>query len=423
MRPVIRRVTAGFGGNAVGQAVQLAIQLLSLPLFLSHWDAATYGTWLVLSAIPVYVQMADVGMLTAAGNRMTMAMGRLDVQEARSVLHSALAFLGIVCGVAAVVALPLILWLPLEPLLDGDRRLALAILVVGVLQALLFGGVAEAIMRSTGRYAQGTALLALVQLAGWLGQAAGLVVSGSFSAVALGGFIVQCLGYGWVLALAQRDSQGLTIGLSQARLDEIRSLVKPALSFMAFPLSNALNLQGITLLVAQLLGPVAVAAFNTSRTLMRVVVQSTALLSHALWPEFSRLYGLGGSAAVAQLYRRAWLFGGVLGIAAGLVVYAAAPWLLEVWTRGVIAFDASLMGVLLVYAVVASVWHVPRVLLMATNQHTALAKWSLGCAVLGIALAAALGRFGPTGFALAMLLSELLMAGACIALARRSLRS
>ena len=76
---MLRRIAFGFGANAFGQIVNIVIQLFSLPLFLLYWDMSTYGSWLMISAAPSYVSMADVGMVHAAGNNMTMAMGRSDV--------------------------------------------------------------------------------------------------------------------------------------------------------------------------------------------------------------------------------------------------------------------------------------------------------------------------------------------------------
>ena len=64
-----RRILASTGSNAYAQATTIAIQLLSLPFFLSRWDLTTYGQWLILSAVPAYLSMADVGMVTAASNR------------------------------------------------------------------------------------------------------------------------------------------------------------------------------------------------------------------------------------------------------------------------------------------------------------------------------------------------------------------
>jgi hypothetical protein len=92
--------------------------------------------------------------------------------------------------------------------------------------------------------------------------------------------------------------------------------------------------------------------------------------------------------------------------------------MLKVWTHGAINFDSSLMLLMLLYAAVAGVWHVPRVFLMATNQHVGLAFWILAAGGLSILLAWMLSVILQlNGAVLAMLLSELFIAIACTWLA------
>ena len=75
-------------------------------------------------------------------------------------------------------------------------------------------------------------------------------------------------------------------GVSKA---EIVRLLHPAVAVMAIPLGFALNLQGATLVVASGLGLTAVAAFNSTRTLSRLVYQAVGVVNHAIMPrDFAR---------------------------------------------------------------------------------------------------------------------------------------
>ena len=172
---MIRRVIAGIGANSFGIVITIGIQLVSLPLFLHYWDTATYGVWLMLSAIPAYLSMADVGMVTTAGNKMTMAMGKGDIPEANRVFQSAQLFMVIVCGTIAMLIVPLMLWAPIPGLESMDRRVALSAMSIGVLVALFGGGLSEVVFKSTQRYAKGTMLSNYVRLGEWLGSMLGLM--------------------------------------------------------------------------------------------------------------------------------------------------------------------------------------------------------------------------------------------------------
>lgn len=412
-----RRIIAGMGANSFGMAITVGIQLVSLPFFLHYWNVSNYGIWLMLSAIPAYLSMADVGMVTAAGNKLTMAMGKGDLVEANRVFQSAQLFMTLVCGLIAVITVPIILYAPLLFLQNTDQRVALSALCVGVLAAL-FGGLSEAVFKSTKRYAAGTMLNNYVRLGEWIGCMLGLLMVGSFAAVAMGGLVIRLIGTLIAVQLSKRGNHGIHWGIHAAEHTEIRAMIKPAVSFMIFPLANALSFQGLTLLVGALFGPIAVVLFNTYRTIARVAVQITAIFSHALWPEFSRLFGENARAAVRQLFRRSALLGALQAFFLSAILYVEAPFLLRIWTNNNIEFVPNLMLLMLIYAAIAGVWHIPRVLLMSTNQHIGLAYWALAAAMLSVGLAWLLGgALQLKGVVLAMLLSELFIAIACAWLA------
>lgn len=415
-----RRILAGMGANSFGMATTIGIQVLSLPLFLHYWNTSTYGVWLMLSAIPAYLSMADVGMVTAAGNKMTMAMGKNDLAETNKIFQSAQLFMTIVCGLAALLTLPIILFAPLPWLQSYDQRVALAALCLGVLVAL-FGGLSEAVFKSSGRYAAGTMLGNCVRVGEWLGFMIGLVLVGSFAAVALCGLAARLFGTLAAIVLAQRGKHGINWGVKAAEKAEIKFMIKPAVSFMAFPLANALSFQGLTLLVGAFFGPVSVALFNTYRTIARIAVQITAIFSHALWPEFSRLFGANAAVAVRQLYQNSVIIGALQACILSGMLYFISPFLLNIWTHNNIDFVPSLMLLMLLYATVSGVWHIPRVLLMATNQHTGLAYWVLVSGILSLVLAYVFSQvLQLNGVVVAMLLSELFIAIICAWLAHRT---
>lgn len=411
------------GAGAFGQAVVIVIQIFSLPLFLKQWDTATYGTWLLLSAMPSYLAMTDLGMVATAGNRMTMALGHGDKVEANRLFHSAFMFVLAMTGGAVLLSVPVALFAPFDSLQSADQRMAICLLILGVLVAQ-FGGLSDAIFRATGRFAQAVMLGNVLRLLEWGGMMAGLYMAGTFTAVALGGLLVRVACTAVLVGVSAQGSHGLTWHWRHASMDEIKSLFKPALSFMVFPLSSALSLQGITLLVGHFFGPAVVAIFNSYRTIARVAVQATSILSNAVWGEFSFLFGKGGTQAVRPIYRRSLMLGAAGSVALSLVLYFAAPLLLELWSHGQIPFQAWPMLILLGYAAIAGTWHVPRVLLLSTNQHIGLAQWSLVGAVVAMGAAYLLqGPLGIEGVCLAMLTSELLMAVVCLKLARDFLRS
>lgn len=415
------RVIRGMGAHSMGMLITIGTQLASLPLYLSVWDAERYGVWLMLSALPAYLSMADIGMVTAAGNQVTMAMGAGRRDVANKVFHSAQLFMALVCGTVALVLVPLVLFLPWSAPVTPDQRHALLLLMLGVLVAFL-AGLSDQMFRATHRAATGALMGNAIRLVEWAGWMAGLLLSGSFTAVALGGLILRLVLSLFAMGMAAQGDHGLSWGFSSARASAMREMAKPAMAFMAFPLANALAIQSITLLVGTLLGPAAVAIFNTYRTLARTATQATAIFSFSLWPEFSRLHGQGDEVTLRRLAWRSTGLGALQALLVSLVMYALAPWLLQIWTHARIGFDAPVFGLLAAYAFTVGAWHVPRVVLMATNRHTTLALWSIAASGLGFGLTAWLApHMGLVGTGLAMLIAEIFVASIGLWLVFRSL--
>jgi O-antigen/teichoic acid export membrane protein len=416
---MIKRLLLALGANAFGQAIGIVIQISSLPIFLLYWETSKFGTWILLSAVPSYLTVADVGMVSVAGNKMMMAMARNEVDEANGIFQTAQLFLTIICVSLFALVVPLALFWPMPEYMTWDSRVAVAALMCAVLAAI-YGGLSEAVFKATDRYPEGTLLGQLSRLAEWVGYIVGLMLFGSFSGVACVGLLGRLLSGCAMMVLAQKGSRGLRLGYSMASRLELRRMAYPAVSFMAFPLANALSFQGITLVVGGLEGTTAVAVFTTYRTIARVAVQIISIFSLALWPEFSRIFGAGGSSAVVPLYKRSAILGSLSAVGLSLVVYAVSPWLLQFWTHGRIPFIPADLAWLLAYAAMAGSAYVPRTILLATNQHVGLAAWSLAAAAFSVALAWVSASFaGLLGVSVAMFVTEATLTALCFWVADR----
>ena len=406
---IARRIASGAGAYGYAQAVSIGTQLVSLPLFLHHWDMATYGTWLALTALPFYLSLADAGISTASSNQMIGLITQGQKARAAEVFQSAVAFLASVSLLILLIVGATLLLLPTTALAVPQWKAVLMLLSISVVLGL-FCSLAEVIYKATGGYAAGTYLVTTGRLVEWAGGLTGLVLTQSFIGVATSALLAR-LGYTLLcLWLSQRRTDFLRWGVRRASLADIRQAAAPGALFFSLTLTNALSLQGFTLLVAATLGPAATAVFNTYRTVARIVVQVTNALSNPLWPELTALKGQQDDGAFWKLYRRANRLGLLIAATGALLVYGVSPWLLDLWTHGQMPFTATSMALFLGYAAVCSATQVPRVVLMSINRHAGLAAQSLLAAVVSLVVAWLVwGSAGMAGVVGAMLLGEALV--------------
>lgn len=418
-----RRLLSGVGAYGYAQVVTIAIQLISLPLYLLIWDVATYGSWIVLSAVPFYLSLADGGVSTASGNRMIALVAQGKSETAGVVFQSAVAFL-VAVSLVILTILALVLFLIPESLfLTENWQLVLLLLSSSVLLGL-FCSLSESIYKATNGYAVGTYLVTTGRLVEWVGGISGLFVFSSFLGVAATALFARAAYTLFAMWCSQRRTPYLKWGIRNAERNEIRQAAAPGLMFLTISLTNALSLQGFTILVAVTLGPIATAIFNTYRTIARLVVQLVGALSNPLWPELTSLHSRGDAGRFWQLYRKAVLLG--LAIAAGgsIAVFIASPYILSFWTRGKISFDVVIVGLFMLYAAVNAAWQIPRVVLLALNRHAGLAWKGVAVAVLSLGIASIAFRYGGiSAIVISMILGEALMWLVCSREVRQLLKT
>lgn len=368
------KLILNLGANAYGQLIAVAIQLASVPLFLHYWGVALYGEWLILSAIPAYLSLSDVGFASVAANDMTMRVAKGDKQGALEVYQSIWIF---ICAVSAIVGFLLALGIYVFPLngifsithVNGkDTQLLLIVLILCVLAGLQ-GGVLSAAYRAVGKYAYGTVMNNSVRLVEWLFSMIALVLGGGVLVVAMVSLAIRLLGLVVMWAVLRKQERWLNLGLEQASIQRIRELIKPAVAFMVFPLGLALSLQGMVLVIGMTLGSAAVVIFAAYRTLTRLLVQIITMLNQAIWPEISAAYGAGKIELVNRLHRKASSVTFWIALAAVTTLGLIGEWIIGIWTRHAFEQNHLLLLLLLATTFLNVLWQTSWVVLMATNQH------------------------------------------------------
>jgi O-antigen/teichoic acid export membrane protein len=412
---VRRRLLRGLGATALGPIATALIQLGTVPLLLHAWGAAKYGDWLILSAIPSYLGLSDLGFGDASASDMTMRVAAGDRRGAIETFQSSWALLSLVSlcvgliVTGAVWRVPWHHWLKLTSLTDSRASAVVFVLGIYVLVSQQCG-ILESGYRCDGNFATGTVggtLLRIVDTAS--GTIVGILtgnliwVAGTYLTSRVAGTIV----YGLVL---HKKSPWLPVGFSFATLSRIRTLAAPAFGFVALPLANAISIQGFTLVIASVLGSVAVAQFSTLRTLTRVNFQLMTVIAWAMWPELSRAFGEGNIPLAQRLHRHAYQAGLALSVVAGSALWFFGPMLYHLWIRSALAFDFNCFRVLLSVTFMNSLWFTSSVVPMSTNSHHRITLAFVALSLLSLGVARVLlVRLGLSGAAIALLPIDITM--------------
>jgi O-antigen/teichoic acid export membrane protein len=373
-----RRLLKGIGANLYGQAIVAVIQLAGVPILLHAWGAKTYGEWLILFAIPGYLSMTNLGFSISAANDMTAQVARGNRTEALAVFQSIAVLITVTSFIAFLVVailiwtLPIEYWLHLGTMGPVAIRLVLLLLCSDIL-VLLFDGLNHAGFRANGEYALHTAISnttpLIQQLVLWT-----MVLTGHGPLAAAFGFLAVRLIMvpGTAIFLVVRHPW-LGFGFRYARISELRRLSLPALGNLAIPLAQSMNMQGMILVVASVLGPIAVVTFSVLRTLTRLALQLVSTVSYAAEAEFAALDRGGKGAPLELLYDQTMRLS--LWISATVVIGLAifAPTFVCYWTGGHVLMEPWLFGWLLGTVFSQTLWNGALSMLKARNRHVGAA--------------------------------------------------
>jgi len=411
------RLFKGLGAQGYSQAVQVFIRLVEVPLLLRFWGAQLYGEWLMLAAIPAYLSVCDGGFAGAASREMSIRSGAGDRPGALAVFQSTWLLLLIVSSVIgllsvfAVYTAPLHGWLGFKEMGPATVRPVILILTTHVVSGfqggLLYGG-----FWCEGRYAMGMVLYTTIQLMEFGGFAFAVLLGGGPVAAASGYLAGRLAGLVMMRLGLYRATPWLRFGWREAAAGEVKRLATPAFASLAFPLGNALNIQGLWLIVGLVLGPPMVVVVTVLRTLSRLAMQATSIINRVIEPEMARAYGGNRREEFRVLFNRSCQVALWLTAVLCIVLAVTGEQVLGLWTRGKVAMDWPLYTFLLLAVAVNSVWYTALMAAYATNRHVHVAiVYSAVYGGLAFVLALLLLKVsGIAGAGLSILLTELAMA-------------
>lgn len=409
------RLLRGFGANGLSQIITVVIQVLSVPIFLQSWGQELYGEWLIISAIPTYISMSDIGFTTAAANDMTMNVARgkksaaLEVFQSIWLLISSISLVIIIIAVSVVYLLPVSDWLNLTELNQSEVKGVILLLTLYVLMGMQRNLIVAG-FRCDGNYALGVTYASLLRLF----EYGILVTFVSFGAspdiAALSFLISSMLGIFSMKITLSCKSQWLLYGYKYASLNNLKKLAKPAIASMSFPLGNAISNQGIIIAIGSTLGATNVVIFSTLRTLSRLALQVMGMIKNSVSPEISAAYASNEMTLARKLHRHACQLSLWMALLTVVILGLLGERIVTLWTRNIISFDRTLFFLMLAIVVISSFWFTSLTVLTSTNNHQKVSIYYLIATITSLILAVILlKKLGLNGAVIALIFTEILM--------------
>jgi O-antigen/teichoic acid export membrane protein len=372
---------------------------------------------MVLASIIAAMGFADLGIGLGLVNAISEAYGKDDRELARRYFTSAFGMLlGIAAllAVAGAVAYPWMPWMRLfnvkSPAVAAEGARALLVLyawfVINIpldaavrVQTGLQRGYFPEIIRALGSLATLAALLVVI------GQHGSLIWLVFGSTV---GSIISTIVNAWILL---RHNPWLLPAFHAFHFDAAKKILHLGLLFFVLQCAVVLGYTSDNIVIAQVMGAAAVAAYAVPQKLFNFVTLIVAMAINPLWPAYGEAIARGEVSWVRRAFIGSlWL---VLGITIPLctVLVLAGPWILRIFFGKTLHAPMSLLIVLGIWGVVSAVSSTVSTMLNGAGVLKVQASLALIISSMNLGISILLTRrFGVIGVCLGSIITQVLIA-------------
>ena len=295
--------------NGLGQmgnrVVKILEQLLLVPFFLSIWGAEYYGEWLTISMIPSVLAFSDLGFGTAVSNSFVLTYALGDKKKSADIYHTGLVIitLTIIFGIALSAFVIAGAWgggvLEKSVVAPKDIMISLALLM-GSRLITFYSQLFEGFYRAKQKAAVAFNFYSLEGILRITVGIATLFMGCDIVGYSIGQFLVAIFFNLMFACFALRLVRDLPRGGFQKSI--AIGTFKKGFGFMLTPIWQSIYMQGSTFVVRIVLGPTAVAIFNTVRTVCKSINAVFSVVNGAIYPEIQVAYGKGDIITVKRVY-------------------------------------------------------------------------------------------------------------------------
>ena len=365
-----RAIASSVAGIAL-RGSAFVVVLISVPLTLGYLGATRFGLWMTIASVVALLGATDLGIGNGVLNNVSHAFGRGDSDAARRYLASgfaALSGIGIAFGVIFVVVYPLIPWANLynvsaDPTAAAEAGPATAVLVATFLIGLPLG-VAAAVRSAyqegfvqSGFAGLGNAITVVLLLVAIAAEAS---LPALVLAMSTGPIIAAVIN---LIVLLRIQRRWLAPARSDITASAMRSVVGVGLAFMVLQIAYTVAFSTDRLIVAQVVGPAAVADYSVVYRLFSIPAGLAAIAIVPLWPAYREAIARRDIGWVRLTLRRSLLFVLAATIPLAIVLWLAGPAIVALWTRGDVVPAEGLYSALAAFTVALAVANVFSVLL------------------------------------------------------------
>jgi O-antigen/teichoic acid export membrane protein len=412
---VLKNITYNFSAGLFSKVSYSLIRILQVPLLISFLGVEEFGRWTVLSTIPSWLAFTNLGFGSVSSNQMSMYAARGEYNNIRKIFSTSIALITlilIVGSICCIIIVPFIKW---ETILKTDisrhQELFLAVICISLTVFIsFFNEVFAGVFRASHKAHLG---ILLTSISPWLNLIAifiSLHFSKRFDSLSLSILLSNLIFLICFAKAGLKIMPDISFSFHLVQIKEFKYLFNKGFAFQAFPLGNALTIQGNIIIVQYFLGPSAVALFGTAKTLVNTVKQVIDIICQATWPEISHLIGADELRKAAKIHQSGVALALIISGLGILTLLLFGRSIYNIWLGNNISMPYDALVLFLLPILFNALWFTSSVVHLASNEHEGLAIRYIVAAILSTLTCVVLTKaFGIKGTAVSIIVMDLIL--------------
>lgn len=339
---------SNFSALGTGSLSLLIIQLISLPLFLTHLSTNQYAIWLTSFSVAQLALLLDFGSIASSQNLFSYLDSKGNRDEIDLVLKQTTNLLLVSNSIFLLVILAL------DQLAIGSINvLLIAIFVLSNLMQSFFG-LLEGMMRIDSKVAISLHFSNGLRGAEFIGTVLAVInFSESLSVIAMFSFLFKFLFFTGVVFFVPRRFRFIKFGPFKS--SQIVKIIHQGFPFFLVKISDMININGVVIILSGILTASNLVIFTTTRTFFRFGLQLTGLVSNSFAYEMSSSWVESNLIKMQTLIRESLKSVLWLSLLIALIYQFAGEKLIAIWTHDKVQPASLIFTLGALYSIILSI--------------------------------------------------------------------
>ncbi len=411
-----KRFLSGSAASWARIIVTLIAQVVTVPIFLSHWSVPEYGCWLIIQTVLSLSSIFSMGHQNYLGFEF-LKIGENQPRKLSLLFYSSIPFAIILSFVEFIAVIILIYAGALDSVFDPQKNMDEHLLKASFLALIMYSfywivatsvsALAGRVVATYGYYPRMAWWAVLIAIFDTTAAAVSVMLGASLGSTVkiliLVNFVVNIPVFVELFRIFKKNDLAPVMPDWSLGMKIMMESCVLAIS----SLFDLLRQQGVRVFLSSLVGLVEMTAFSTIKTLSNVALQGIGTITNPMMPELMRYLRNKDQSRLVGSIAFVWLLSLIIMGTCLVALQSIMPIVFALWTRGKIQYDSNLFALFSVGLLIFSTSRPAAAIIQGNNL---LKTQIVNSTIVGVICIGGIviltSTYGIVGAGLALLLAE-----------------